>query len=167
MIQFFRDNKKEQIRLYLLFWVFPFVMFLFSFMSKNSLNDKTIISESDKIYSFLKIAFNNLWVCLLIVFSGTLSRYLPLLLYSYNSLSFSIIFLISLQQNGKIFTLLTLLPHSFFEVYGLLLFTSIGIRIKSNYKNRQIYCIAIFSGILIIFAAFVEVFISQAFGGII
>lgn len=52
-------------------------------------------------------------------------------------------------------------------MYGLLLFTLIGIKIKSNYKNRQIYYVAIFSGILMIFAAFVEPFISQTFGGIV
>ena len=167
MVQFFKENKKEQIVLFIIFWILPFIMFIFSLFSKNNFNNKILISDPDKMYIFLKITYNNLWVCLLIVFSGTISRYFPLLLYGYNSLSFSIIFLISLQQNGKFITFLTLLPHSFIEVYSLLLFTLIGMKIKSNYKNKQIYYVALFATLLIIFAAFVEAFISQGFGGIL
>lgn len=165
-MKYIYDNKKQIFALFLSFWVLPIIMGLFS-LGDNYTQTKGEELNTSCFEESIKIMLNNLRVAFIILFSGTLFKYVPIGIFGYNSLLFSMIFMISIGQNGIIKTVLMLLPHALLEVGGLSLFTFLGKEIKMNYNKREWMQSIILGVITIICAAFIEGYISKSIGVLI
>lgn len=156
-------NRKCIVKLFLLFWFLPTLMFVFSLFGNHMYFDNTSINNAGW-HLFIKIMLNNMKVSLLIVGVGYVHKYAPVVMLLYNSVIFSITFLISFEKNGVLGSVYRLLPHAFLEVAGLTIFALLGMNIKKDFKNTEWKKSFIISTIIIIMAAFFEGYISAAIG---
>ena len=161
-MKYLLEKRKEIFILFITFWIVPFIMFFFSLMDSSMKIEGTVNIYADNFETSVQIMKNNLFVCFLILLIGLVFKYAPMILYFYNSVLFSITFLISLNQNGLNLTLTRLLPHAFLEVFGLASFVILGIHLKNDFKSRKFHKGIIFTVVIIIIAAFLESYISKS-----
>lgn len=132
------------------FWIFPILTIILNII----VNSKSEKYTNTYLYvSFKQILLSNLFLFIVIIITGYLTKLIPYILYYSNAIRFSIIFSISLTDKGVLKTLLLTIPHGLLEILAFSIATFIGVNFKDISKNKRLLIIGL---IFILLAAIIE-----------
>lgn len=138
---------------FFVFWLPSIIVTIWNFSSRTT---GDLIIESTTFIENISgelIFFNNVLIFLLLILLGRVHKILPQLLYGYNSLFFSFIYLISIEYYGLVPVLSTLAKYGIIEVLAL----AIGCSVSGVSSSSSKFKILVFIGlVLLLLAALIE-----------
>ncbi|WP_143318275.1 stage II sporulation protein M [Clostridium sp. HBUAS56017] len=148
---------KKIIFLFLSFWILPTIVLIINVIFNNEISKEDLYCNN---ISFNKIFLTNICIYFAVIVTGYLHRIIPTIIYYYNSFSFSLVFSISLSENGILKAIFLTVPHGITEILAFSIALYIGENFKYIKENKKL---AISGMILIFISALLESYITVLF----
>ena len=140
--------------IYLSFWIIPIIIVFISIAINKKYPEGTI--HSDKFLGFWPILIRNLTVYFSIFLLGFINKFLPYILYFYNSIIFTLLFSISIGEVGISASIIKVLPHGIIEILGFATVTYVGYNMKKRNLEGMRTKYLLSGLIFLIVAAYIE-----------
>ncbi|MDS1005225.1 stage II sporulation protein M [Clostridium sporogenes] len=147
---------KKILLIFLTFWILPFLSILLIFITKRICSIPIQHMNYSITVSFYDILLRNISIYFIIITLGFLNKFFPYIIYYYNSIMFTGISIMFMDNFGIKSYLCRVLPHGIIEILGFSIAVYIGINIKHN-KNKKIFFLLCGGALLIFCAALIEI----------